>query len=126
MAEANGEAHAVNQRIRWLRSDLLAGVRGEAFDVVVSNPPYVPEGEALAAEVLDFEPHGALFAGPDGLDLYRRLIPGAAEALPVGGLLALEIGHGQSERVCELLRPWRSVEVMADLRGIPRVVVAHR
>jgi release factor glutamine methyltransferase len=96
--------------------------------VVVSNPPYVPEGDAatMQREVVNYEPAMALFAGEDGLDLYRLLIPEAWAALRVGGLLAMEFGFGQREALRELLQAWGEVRFLDDYAGIPRVVLAIR
>ena len=106
VARGNAERNGVAERIRFLEGDLLAPVAGEEFEIVVSNPPYVAESdrESLAVEVRDYEPAVALFAGEDGLDIYRRLIPDARmQALVAGGLLALEIGYGQDTAVAGLL-----------------------
>jgi release factor glutamine methyltransferase len=97
-----------------------------AFDVVAANPPYVALSEAptLAPEVRDHEPSLALYAGPDGLEIYRRLIPQAFDLLRPGGLLALEIGFGQRESLTGLLSGWNDVRFLDDYASIPRVVVA--
>jgi len=138
VARQNAEFHGVAERVRFVESDLLKAVRGERFDVVVSNPPYVAEGEALEAQVRDWEPHGALFAGPTGLEVYRRLILEAWLALNPGGWLVMEIGHGQREAIEALLsshesspgpepkRGWSAVSFVADLQGISRVAMARR
>ena len=99
-----------------------------AFDVIASNPPYVALDDAptLAREVRDHEPPLALFAGPNGLDIYRRLIPQALELLRPGGLLALEMGFGQREALTELLADWHSVRFLNDYASIPRVALAVR
>lgn len=81
VARENARRHGVVGRVRWIESDLLDAVRGERFDVVVSNPPYVRADEELEAQVVGFEPHTALFAGPAGLEVYERLIPEAWAAL---------------------------------------------
>ncbi len=104
---------------------------GERFDVVVSNPPYVAETERpdLAPEVSEWEPEGALFAGPDGLDVIRRLVADAPRWIRDGGLLALEIGAGQARAVQGLLEGmggWVDIEVKADLAGRDRIVMATR
>ncbi|MGB3629582.1 MAG: peptide chain release factor N(5)-glutamine methyltransferase, partial [Terracidiphilus sp.] len=102
----------------------------EQFEIVVSNPPYVPEGdrESLSVEVRDFEPAQALFAGVDGLAVYRRLVPAAFGVLVPDGFIALEIGYGQSEAIRALLAESRftRVEFENDLQGIPRVATARR
>jgi release factor glutamine methyltransferase len=99
-----------------------------AFDIIASNPPYVALDDAatLAPEVRDHEPAVALYAGGDGLAIYRRLIPQAAQLLRPGGLLAMEIGFGQREAVTNLLAGWNSVRFVDDYAGIPRVVLATR
>jgi release factor glutamine methyltransferase len=117
-------------RIRFLQGDLLSPVIGEQFEFVVSNPPYVSIADraSLAVEVRDHEPEVALFAGEDGLDIYRRLIPAAIAALIPGGYVVLEIGHGQQFDIHRLLTTAESknIEFISDLKGIPRVAVAQR
>lgn len=116
--------------VRFLQGDLLEPVAGETFDLVVSNPPYVPEDDrpTLAAEVREYEPAMALFAGKDGLDVYRRLIPQAFRVLVPGGHVLLEIGFDQAEAVRALLEQngFFNVRVLDDLQGIPRVLDAMR
>jgi release factor glutamine methyltransferase len=123
-AKRNGVA------VRFLRGDLLAQVGGEQFEIVVSNPPYVPGADraSLAVEVRDYEPALALFAGDDGLDVYRRLIPAAFGVLIPGGSLALEIGFGQSPAIKELLgfSGFEEIDFIPDLQGIPRVAFGLR
>jgi release factor glutamine methyltransferase len=126
VAKENAERHGVAERVRFVESDLLAAVRGERFDVVVSNPPYVRDDEVLETQVREYEPHGALFAGPTGLEVYRRLIPEARAALVDGGWLVLEIGMGQREDIAELLADWDGAEFREDLQGISRVAMARR
>jgi release factor glutamine methyltransferase len=126
VARENAARYGVMERVRLLESDLLRSVRGEWFDVVVANPPYVAESEVLEDQVRQFEPHGALFAGPTGLEMYQRLIPEACEVLVPDGWLLLEIGHGQRDALAELLAGWDDVGFMADLQGIPRVAMARR
>lgn len=101
---------------------------GPLLDVVVSNPPYVAlsDAQTLAPEVRDFEPLTALFAGPDGLEIYRRLIPQAFDLLRPGGLIALEIGFGQRDALAQLLNHWKEVHFLDDYASIPRVVLATR
>lgn len=133
------EVAALNRAAAELddRVDLREGVdfepltKDERFDVIVSNPPYVAEEErpGLEPEVLEWEPEGALFAGPDGLDVIRRIVAGAPARLRDGGLLALEIGAGQAgavEGLLEGMEGWDSVTVRADLAGRERVVLAER
>lgn len=132
VARENASAHELDRRIRFFWSDLLDTLPPEkqnaAFDAVVSNPPYIPESDRgeLHPQVREHEPSEALFAGPTGLDIYRRLIPEAHFALKPGGLLALEIGHGQSEAISGLLAGWQDITLVADLQEIPRVILARK
>jgi release factor glutamine methyltransferase len=128
IAEENAKRNGVD--VRFLLGDLLAPVSGESFDIVVFNPPYVPEADraTLSVEVREHEPALALFAGDDGLDVYRRLIPAAFGALTPGGFVALEIGYGQSPAITELLTHtgFEQIEFVPDLQQIPRVACARR
>ncbi len=123
VARANAERLGLEIELRL--GDLLAGAAGPV-DAVVSNPPYVREGERLPPDVAAHEPHVALFAPGDGLDVVRRLVPEAAEA--GAALLAMEIGEGQAPTAAELLRAggFPAVEVVADYAGIDRIVVGRR
>ncbi|MGA3045778.1 MAG: peptide chain release factor N(5)-glutamine methyltransferase [Terracidiphilus sp.] len=127
IAQENAKRNSAN--IRFLEGDLLAPVADEQFEIIVSNPPYVPESDrpTLSVEVRDHEPALALFAGPDGLDIYRRLIPQAFAHLVPGGYLALEIGYGQSPAIETLLTDsgFQNIELIPDLQGIPRVASAQ-
>jgi release factor glutamine methyltransferase len=131
-AARENHAHAApGAPVEFRLGDLLAPVRGEAFDVVVSNPPYVGSEEAasLDPEVRDWEPATALFAGVGGLDVIRRLVPQAAEALKPGGLLALEIGAAQGAAVrgiIEETNAFGAPRVRPDLAGRDRFVLAER
>jgi release factor glutamine methyltransferase len=129
VARENAQRLRLADHITFSQADLLERhlAQGPIFDLVVSNPPYVGEGEAekLQIEVREHEPHCALFGGAEGLDIYRRLIPQAKTILKSGGWLVLEIGYMQSEQVRELLSRWQDVRSVADLRGIPRVTVAR-
>ena len=132
VAEGNVQHHGVGGRVRLLQSNLLEGLssaeRESHFDAVVSNPPYVPTGDAdsLHPQVREYEPASALYAGATGLDIYERLVPEAYTALKPGGVLAMEIGYGQSGPISELLTGWHGVGFVKDLQGIPRVVLAQR
>lgn len=128
IARHNAGTHHLTHRIRFLHSDLLSAVQDETFDAILSNPPYVPTTDlaTLHPQVRDHEPHTALFAGPTGLALYTRLIPQAFDALTPGGLLALEIGHGQSESILQLLYQWQDQTLLDDLQQIPRTILARK
>jgi release factor glutamine methyltransferase len=120
----------VAARVRVVESDLVAAVAHERFDAIVSNPPYVANSErkSLPAEVREYEPAQALFAGPTGLEVYRRLIPDALPLLVSGGWLMMEIGLGQRDAVGALLQDadWDGMEFIADLQSIPRVVIVRK
>jgi release factor glutamine methyltransferase len=125
IARRNAQRHGVLERVTFLQSDLLAAIDDADFDAVVSNPPYVAEGEVLEPQVSNYEPHSALYAGPTGLETYERLIPQARKVLKPQGWLMLEIGFGQSSPLEALLGDWRAVSFVHDLQGIPRVVQAQ-
>jgi release factor glutamine methyltransferase len=130
VARSNAERLGFADCICFLQGDLLAPVTGERFDIIVSNPPYVPatDRESLSIEVRDYEPALALFAGDDGLEVYRRLIPHSFDALVPGGFIALEIGYGQQTAIESLLidAGFAEIEFTADLQGIFRVAVGRR
>jgi release factor glutamine methyltransferase len=114
-------------RVSFAQRDLLEDVEEHSFDVIVSNPPYVAERDrpTLSREV-GHEPALALFAGDDGLEIYRRLIPAAERVLRPGGLLVLELGYDSLPGVKQLLAGWDAVEFRPDLAGITRVALARR
>jgi release factor glutamine methyltransferase len=130
IAAINAREHNVADRIRFLQSDLLSALAHEAetFDAIVSNPPYVAETDrvTLHPQVRDYEPATALFAGKTGLDIYRRLIPQAYNALKPTGLLALEIGQDQPDAIASLLQTWQNLSFINDLQQIPRVALAQK
>lgn len=129
LAVAEGNARRHGAAVRFLESDLLSAVRGERFDLIASNPPYVPgaECETLSPTVRDFEPRLALDGGEDGLAVVSRLAAEAAGGLRLPGALVLEIGDGQAESVLpclQRLQPPPKVTVRCDCAGIPRIVRA--
>ena len=128
LALARENARALNAQVRLLQGDLFAPVRGEVFDVIVSNPPYIPEAlrGRLQPEV-EQEPALALFAGEDGLDFYRRIAREAPGFLRAGGRLLLEIGDSQGTAVRRLLEEgFHGIRILNDLNGLPRVIRAER
>jgi release factor glutamine methyltransferase len=130
VARLNAARHGVSQRIEFLETDLLKGAP-DPFDLIVSNPPYVPsvQGPSLQPEVRDYEPAIALFAGDDGLEAIRRLIPESVLRLNPGGVLAFEFGFGQEQAIEQLVGAapgLRLAEIRKDLRGIPRAAIATR
>jgi release factor glutamine methyltransferase len=128
IAQENARRHHVADRIRFVHSDLLRALPGEKFDAIVSNPPYIPEADrgTLHPQVREHEPQQALFADGDGFAIYTRLIPAAHAALNPAGLLALEIGYGQHDRIAAMLHGWTDIDFINDLQGIPRVALARR
>ena len=130
LALASENARRNERDVRFLQGDLLAPVTGERFEIIVSNPPYVPvtDCDSLSVEVRKFEPALALFADEDGLSIYRRLIPQAFDALVPGGFVALEIGFSQQAAIQSLLASagFTDIEFTPDLQGIPRVATARR
>jgi len=125
VARRNAERHGVMDRVTLRQADLLVEAGTAEFDVVVSNPPYIANGEKLEPQVANYEPRSALYAGPTGLEVYERLIPQANRALKPQGWLMMEIGYGQQPALEALLGGWREVSFVPDLQGIPRVVQAQ-
>lgn len=124
-AERNGAA------VEFLAGSLLEPVAGRRFDLIVSNPPYIPsmDIDGLEPEVRDFDPRGALDGGVDGLDIYQTLIPAAPEHLNRAGWLLVEVGIGQAPAVAELFRATTDFDLPVTVRdpgGIERVVGAQR
>ena len=116
------------ERVRFHITDLLTGFPEEFADMIVSNPPYVGECEAdkVQAQVRKFEPHMAVFGGPEGPELIRKLIEQSHQVLKPSGWLLMEIGYTQSPLLEELLKGWNDVHFVPDLQGIPRVAVAKK
>jgi release factor glutamine methyltransferase len=124
VAAANAERLGLAARVELFEGTLPPG--NEEFDLVVANLPYVSAGDwgDLQREVTEWEPRGALLAGPDGLDVFRSVIPALAA---VTGTLALEIGEGQVAAVGELLRAdFPAIESRPDLAGIERIVIGRK
>jgi release factor glutamine methyltransferase len=132
VAHENAETHAVSDRIRFLQGDLFAPLLdGEQFDVIASNPPYIAESEreTLQNDVRRYEPHQALFAGPNGTEVLFRIIDGAAARLAAWGSLLLEISPEQASAVRERIESsghYQDIRVVKDAAGLLRVVSARR
>lgn len=129
VARVNAHTLGVGDRVTFLVGDLLEPTMG-LFDVIVSNPPYVARRDApgMMPDVRDHEPHVALFGGQDGMDVPRRLLAQAAERLVPGGWIAMEFGYGMQEPVEAAAREagLEVDEVLEDLQGIARTLVARR
>jgi release factor glutamine methyltransferase len=125
LARENAAALAAEDRVSFIRSDLLDSVDG-VYDAIASNLPYIESGaiDGLEPEVARFDPRLALDGGADGLDLVRRLAAAAPERLKPGGMIALEIGEGQAAATAAILEAagFDDIERHEDLTGIERVV----
>ena len=127
VATRNLARYGLAARARIVETDLFATIN-ERFDLIVANPPYVPslDEPTLQPEVRVFEPHTALFAGADGLDIIRRVLSDASRVLDRHGLLMFEFGVGQLEAIRAVIANLPSltlVDVKPDLQGIPRVAI---
>lgn len=131
LARENAARHGVAARIRFLQGDGFAALPPEArFDLVISNPPYIPSGEiaSLQPEVRDHDPRGALDGGADGLDYGRRLAAQAGRFLKPEGRLMLEFGDGQAGRLRAIFEEqnWIVETIAEDYTRRPRILVARR
>jgi len=131
LARQNAARHGLAERIRFLQGDgFAAAPEGVRFDLIISNPPYIPGGEiaSLQAEVRDYDPHRALDGGADGLDYGRRLAAECAPFLKPDGRVMLEFGDGQAEGLREILQQqmWIVEAIEADYNHRPRIMVARR
>ncbi len=125
-ARAGLGARAAMRSADWEQAGWMVGLDGP-FDLVLTNPPYVETGAALAASVREHEPAGALFAGPEGLDAYRLLLPQLPALLAPGGLALVEIGARQADAVSAIAADAGLVAALhRDLAGRPRVLALVR
>ncbi len=127
VAKKNSEKHQVYPRLKLLESDLFSAVsHAEKFDLIISNPPYIPaaEIEKLEPEVRIHEPRAALDGGADGLDFYRRIAAEAKNFLSEFGKIFLEIGFGQKEEVVRIFtqQEFTLTRLSLDLPGVERVL----
>lgn len=114
----------INNRAIFRKSDLFEKVReGEVFDMIISNPPYIPYGTELSEEVMH-EPHQALFAEENGLYFYRKIIEQAPQYLNEGGYLLFELGIDESIEVKKMMeKDFKDIAIEKDLAGIDRVIL---
>ena len=131
LARDNAKVHGLLERISFLEGDLFDPLRSQEyhFDLMVCNPPYIPTGQIdkLQPEIKDFEPRIAVDGGKDGLDFYRRLIPGAIPFLKSSGYLIMEIGSNQANDVQDMMKhlDYQDIAVFKDYAGQERVVVGR-
>jgi len=135
VAKGNAERHGVRDKVIWLEGDLLSPLRecsvAGAVDAIISNPPYIAEGDwaGLEPEVRDYEPRRALLAGSQGIEFHERLIHESKEFLSPGGLLVMELGQGQAalvRRLAEAAEGYTGIQTVKDEAGIERVLIARR
>ena len=127
LAQKNAEKFNIENKIQFLKSDWFDNVEGK-FDLIISNPPYIGwiEQDKICTEVTKYDPEIALFAGFDGFDAYKKIIPGLAKYLNPDGFVVLEIGASQSNLVEDImnLSGFFNVDIVKDLSGKDRVIVA--
>ena len=118
VARKNAKRLGVDNRLNFHHGSWFEGVEG-SFDLIISNPPYIRDSESLAPDVVDYDPHLALFAGPDGLNAYREIARNAAAHLKPNGVMVVEIGHDQSTGIIELFETqgFNCVDSTSDLGG---------
>lgn len=129
ISKLNAENNAVSERLELKVSDVFEILTTQKFDLIVSNPPYVPseDFETLQAEVRGFEPRVALTDGKNGLSIIEKIISDAPRFLKPDGFLLMEIGFNQSNKVRQMFdrKVWRVLEFFPDLQGIPRMIRAQ-
>ena len=127
VARLNSVANGVSDKVTFILSNLFENLQGMVFDVIISNPPYIPsrEIESLQTEVKEHEPLIALDGGEDGLYYYRKIIKDAPRYLGKNGLLAFEVGYNQACDVVRLMeeRGFKGIKIVKDLSGIDRVIM---
>ncbi|MBQ5926661.1 MAG: peptide chain release factor N(5)-glutamine methyltransferase [Clostridia bacterium] len=122
VAKENAAYHKAD--IKFVQSDLFAKIRGSRFNVIVSNPPYIPsaEIETLQREVKDYEPRLALDGGADGLDFYRRIAEDASKFIAKGGVVIMEVGIGEADKVVKMFKYCDYAMIIKDMQGVDRFV----
>lgn len=129
IAQTNAETHRVSERLELKTSNVFGNLPPEKFDLIVSNPPYIPSEDIknLEAEVGRFEPLAALTDGKNGLSIIEKIIKDAPQFLKSGGFLLLEIGINQAIEVEKMFdeKVWSKIEIAPDFQKIPRMVKAR-
>ena len=129
LTRKNALKHGISERLKLARSDIFGALAHEKFDLIVSNPPYIPKAEydLLQPEVRGFEPPAALTDGGTGLSIIEKIVLEAPKYLRSGGFLLMEIGFGQAEKVAQMFASpvWQSFGILPDLQSIPRIVKAR-
>lgn len=132
VGKINAVNNGVDDKIEFIKSDVFSGIknRGEKFDIIVSNPPYIPKKdiETLHTQVKDYEPYNALEGGEDGLDFYRQITEESIQYLKQNGILAYEVGHDQAEDVSKIMKyhGYDRIYTKKDIQGIDRVVIGFK
>lgn len=129
-AKQNAVINNVSAKVRFIESNLFVDVTEKEFDLVVSNPPYIPSKaiNGMQREVALYEPHLALFGGEDGLDFYKRIVPEALSYLKDGGILVFEAGHDQADAIEAMMvsAGYKDVNHFSDLCGVPRFIYGKK
>lgn len=133
IAKQNARRLSVIERVEFRESDIFSKMDSAdklAFDLIISNPPYIPAGDKamLQREITEYEPENALYGGEDGLTFYRKIVPKAKEYLKSGGWLMFEAGHDQAPAVETILRQcnYENVSHFNDLRGVSRFIIGRK
>ncbi len=126
VAKQNAKNNIVD--IEFLQSDLFSALKGNNYDIIISNPPYIPTQDikTLDSDVRDYEPHLALDGGESGLEIYQKIIRDLDEYLNIGGYVFFEIGIGQANEIKNMFGKNYTVEVKKDYNKIDRIIKARR
>jgi release factor glutamine methyltransferase len=131
LATAVKNAENNDAKICFLAGDMLEPLKetGKQYDVLISNPPYIPQEETMESSVVDFEPHVALFGGEDGLKFYRRIFADCRQVLKERAFMAFEMGWNQREAMSRLVEetlPEMEYEIVQDMNGKDRMLYVYR